>query len=335
MYSSMELGESVLATTNNTLHIATRSGWYRFEQRDGQWIEAEKALTFFSISCLQLDPADSRRVIAGTENFGLFVSDDGGDSWQRPVANVPALSTWAMLALPEKLWVGTRPAALFCADGTGAWSEFADVRLGAMGGSFPPNPEEAPRTRYLAADPHSTNRLYAAIEVGGMLVSDDGGAHWRAANNGLRDLDVHQIQPSAKYNGVVVLACGEANFRSDDRGAHWQEIPPASHRTYGTAVTEDRTGTLYLGVADGRPRTWIRPARADAAVFASNDGGKHWDLAASGLRGAVMDLIPGVDGQGALVGTSEGEVMSVDGSGSRTIVRELPAINGMVLVGME
>jgi len=324
-----------VAGGNQILHIATRSGWYRFELRDGAWVETEKALTFFSISCLQVDPANSRRVIAGTENFGLFISDDRGDSWRRPAVNVPSLSTWAMLALPGKLLVGTRPAALFGSDTTGAWSEFADVRLGAIGGTFPPNPDEAPRTRYLAADPHSANRLYAAIEVGGMLVSDDGGAHWRAANDGLGDLDVHQVQASAKHDGVVVLACGEANFRSHDRGAHWQEIPRASHRTYGTAVTEDGAGTLYLGVADGRPRSWIRPARADAAVFASSDGGTHWDMIASGLRGAVMDLMPGIDERGALLGTSEGEVMSVDGSGYRTIIRGLPAINGMVLVGLE
>lgn len=320
-----------MAGGKHILHIATRSGWYRYELRDGQWAETEKALTFFSISCLQVDPGDSRRVFAGTENFGLFISDDGGDSWRRPAANVPSLSTWAMLALPGRLLVGTRPAALFASDSSESWSELADVRLGAMGGSFPPNPDEAPRTRYLAADPHSTNRFYAAIEVGGMLVSEDGGRHWHSANEGLHDLDVHQIQPSAKHDGVVVLACGEANFRSDDRGGHWQEIAPAGHRNYGTAVTEDGAGTLYLGVADGRPRTWIRPARADAAVLASTDGGKHWELAVSGLRGAVMDLIPGIDGQGALVGTSEGEVMSVGAAGCQTIIRGLPAINGMVI----
>jgi photosystem II stability/assembly factor-like uncharacterized protein len=236
-----------------------------------------------------------------------------------------------MLALPARLLVGTRPAALFASGDLDSWREYADVRLGAMGGTFPPNPDEAPRTRYLCADPNSTQRLYVAIEVGGMLVSDDGGERWRAANDGLGDLDVHQIQASAKHDGVVVLACGEANFRSDDCGRRWQEISRADHRNYGTAVTEDAAGTLYLGVADGRPRTWIRPGRADAAVYASSDGGKRWERVVAGLRGAVMDLIPGIDGQGALVATSEGEVMSIDGAGCRTIIRGLPAINGMVL----
>jgi photosystem II stability/assembly factor-like uncharacterized protein len=191
----------------------------------------------------------------------------------------------------------------------------------------------APRTRFLAVDPKAPNRLYAAIEVGGMLVSEDGGEHWRAANDGLADLDVHQIRPSVNHAGVVVAACGEASFRSSDRGAHWQEITPKGHRTYGTAVTEDDEGIFYLGIADGRPRAWIRRARADAAVFVSTDGGKTWHLAASGLRGAVMDLCPGIDGRGALVATSEGEVMRLDSSGYRTIISGLPAINALAVTG--
>jgi len=74
---------------SKTLHLATRSGWYRFELRDGKWTQTEKALTFFSISCLQVDPANPQRVIVGTENFGLFISDDSGDSWQRLPGDLP------------------------------------------------------------------------------------------------------------------------------------------------------------------------------------------------------------------------------------------------------
>ncbi|HSQ12240.1 MAG TPA: hypothetical protein VLM90_04450, partial [Candidatus Deferrimicrobium sp.] len=138
-----------MATADKILHLATRSGWYRFELRDGKWTETEKALTFFSVSCLQVDPANPRRIFAGTENFGLFVSADGGDTWRRPEPNLPRLSTWSMLALPEKLFVGTGPAALFSSQSTDSWRELEEVLLGAMGGTFPPNPESAPRTRYL------------------------------------------------------------------------------------------------------------------------------------------------------------------------------------------
>jgi len=66
-------------------------------------------------------------------------------------------------------------------------------------------------------------------------------------------------------------------------------------------------------------------------VFASSDGGKHWDIAAGGLLGAVLELTPGLDGRGALAATSEGEVMCIDKAGCRTIISGLPAINAMAM----
>jgi hypothetical protein len=42
----------------NALHIATYSGWYRYEQRGEQWAQVEKALTFWKLTALQVDPSD-------------------------------------------------------------------------------------------------------------------------------------------------------------------------------------------------------------------------------------------------------------------------------------
>jgi hypothetical protein len=41
----------------------------------------------------------------------------------------------------------------------------------------------------IAADHEEPRRLYAAIEVGGMLVTDDDGQHWTAAIDGLANPD--------------------------------------------------------------------------------------------------------------------------------------------------
>ena len=64
------------------LHIATYSGWYRFEQRDGQWAQTEKALTFWKMTALQVDPNDPRHIYVATEHSGLFVTADGGAAWR-------------------------------------------------------------------------------------------------------------------------------------------------------------------------------------------------------------------------------------------------------------
>jgi hypothetical protein len=46
-----------------------------------------------------------------------------------------------------------------------------------------------------------------------------------AAVDGLADPDVHQILPSVKHKGVVIAACGEGAYRSEDRGDHWEKPP--------------------------------------------------------------------------------------------------------------
>jgi photosystem II stability/assembly factor-like uncharacterized protein len=315
----------------SALHVATYSGWYRFEQRDGQWTQTEKALTFWKMTALQVDPGDPGHIYIATEHSGLFVTANGGAEWKRAKPNVPRLTTVSLLAIPGAILAGTVPAALYRASNGGGWQELEGVREGANGGSFPPSPELGARTRYLAADHETPRRLFAAIEVGGMLVSDDEGRQWKAAVSGLDDPDVHQILPSEKRKGLVVAACGEGVYRSLDRGEHWQKVTPSGPRDFGSAVTEDESGAVYLGIALGRPNTWLRKQRADAAVFVSTDGGAQWEIAIEGLSGGVMAMCPGGGGQGIFASTSEGEVLQIDSSGARKIIHGLPSITALAV----
>jgi photosystem II stability/assembly factor-like uncharacterized protein len=164
-----------------------------------------------------------------------------------------------------------------------------------------------------------------------MLVSDDAGRQWNPAINGLDDPDVHQILASAQTKGLVVTACGEGVYRSKDSGEHWGNVTPSGPRTFGSAVTEDSRGEVYIGLALGRPNTWLRKERADAAVFVSKDCGAHWDVAIEGLSGGVMAMCPGIGGQGIFASTSEGDVVRIDASGARKIISGLPSITAIAL----
>ena len=314
------------------LHVATQSGWYRFENQAGKWKQTDRALTFWSLTCLAVDPEQPQVVYAGTEHSGLFISQDCGAHWLRANPNVPKLMLFSLLALPGAVLVGTVPAAMYQGENGGNWKELEGVRKGSQNATFPPSPELQSRTRYIAADPVDPARLYVGIEVGGMLLSDDGGKSWRAANNGLTDPDVHQILACEKQPGAVFAACGEGAFRSLDRGDRWEEITPASH-DYGLSVAEDADGVIYLGSARGRPNTWLKDKRADAAILRSRDLGAHWEPAVEGLQGGVLDMCANSNGRGILAGTSEGDIISVDDSGARVLASGLPCITSVRLGG--
>jgi photosystem II stability/assembly factor-like uncharacterized protein len=316
--------------TTKALHLATHSGWYRFEQQGENWVQVDRALTYWQMSCIQVDPEDPKRAYIGTEHSGLFITNDGGKEWTRANPNVPCLTLSSMLALPGQLLVGTMPAALYC-KANGGWQEIKGVRQGAIGGTFPPNPDLAPRTRVLTKGKKPGSRLYAGIEVGGILVSDDDGESWQSANDGLTDVDIHQILSSNHIDGLVVAACGEGVSRSMDHGAHWEKVTPAGNGTYGNALAEDMNGLIYLGITRDRPRTWTRPGRADSAIYKTSDGGAHWDLVTEDMSGGVMDICAAPSGDGVLVATAEGEVLSVNQSVRRMIISGLPCITAMAL----
>jgi photosystem II stability/assembly factor-like uncharacterized protein len=309
---------------HRALHVATLSGWYRFEKQGGEWKQVKRSLSYWSLTCLSVDPEEPQVIYAGSEHSGLFYSRDGGAHWMRCNPNVPKMMLFSVLALPGTVLAGTIPSAVYRSR-NGSWEELRDVRLNSQEANFPPSPELQSRTRHMAFDPHAPSRLYAGIEVGGLLLSDDGGNSWQPANRGLTDPDVHEILPCANTPGLVLAACGDKAFRSVDRAAHWEEITPPSH-DYGMSLAEDGGGAVYLGSAKGRPNTWLGEAGANAAVLRSRDAGSSWNVVVEGLAGGIMSLCANPDGRGILAGTSDGALLAVDDAGARVAVSGLPCI---------
>ena len=310
------------------LHVATFSGWYRFEQRGSDFIKTKRDLSYWTLTCMSVDPDDPNTIYAGTEHSGLFYTKDAGAHWYRADPQVPKMFLYSALAMNGGVMVGTVPSAVYRSKHGGGWEELAGVRLRSTGANFPPSPELQSRTRYLTFDPENKNRLYAGIEVGGMVVSDDGGRGWEPANEGLTDMDIHEVLASKEHSGMVFLACGEACFRSHDRGGHWENISPKNH-DYGISVAEDKNGVVYVGAARGRPNLWIREQGAMSAILRSGDKGSTWEPIVDRLNGGVMHLCPTPDGNGMIAGTSDGTLLVVDDSGAREVASGLPFVTSV------
>jgi photosystem II stability/assembly factor-like uncharacterized protein len=323
--------EITMSGTNGkkALHVATFSGWYRFEQKGKEFKQTKRDLTYWTLTCMSVDPDNPNTIYAGTEHSGLFYTSDAGVHWHRADPQVPKMMLYSALAVNGSVMVGTVPSAVYRSKKSG-WEELEGVRIHSAGANFPPSPELQSRARYLTFEPDNPKRLYAGIEVGGLVVSDDGGKDWHPANEGLTDMDIHEVLASKQHSGMVFLACGEAAFRSFDRAGHWAEITPKSH-DYGISMAEDKNGVVYLGSAKGRPNLWIREEGAMAAIFRSRDKGSTWEKIVDELSGGVMHMCSTPDGSGMVAGTSDGSLFVVDDSGAREVVSGLPFVTAVDL----
>jgi photosystem II stability/assembly factor-like uncharacterized protein len=122
------------------LHVATLSGWYRFEPNGREWKQTKRDLSYWSLTCMSVDPENPQKIYAGTEHSGLFYTDNAGASWNRAQPNVPKMMLFAILALNGRVMVGTIPSAVYRSK-NGGWEELEGVRVNSAGANFPPSPE--------------------------------------------------------------------------------------------------------------------------------------------------------------------------------------------------
>ena len=128
-------------------------------------------------------------------------------------------------------------------------------------------------------------RVFAAVEVGGVLISNNSGNNWQlvegsdgnpAMNRALGKLihpDVHSIHVHPASPDLVTAPTGGGLYRSTDCGRTWNCL----YTCYCRAVWVDPNNSehIILGPADGVSR--------NGRIEVSRDGGRTWTSASKGL----------------------------------------------------
>ncbi|MDD9904737.1 MAG: YCF48-related protein [Rhodospirillaceae bacterium] len=223
---------------------------------------------------------------------GVFRSDDGGESWadmQVPADGRPIYSMLVHPDAPDTIYAGSDPAAIFKSeDGGRSWRRLATVQPeGAITGCFPV------RVLKMAIDPSDTDHIYAALEVGGVIRSLDGGESWEDISGGLLELshephlrncilsddltegmmDLHALTVSAEQPGTLWIANRMGLFVSEDRGDSWRE--------FGIGRFSDLQYGRDLMVSPHDPKVFVA-ALSDSSrgvagsVYRSDDTGANW-----------------------------------------------------------
>jgi len=298
------------------LFVGTLDGIFRVVRSNGEWQIEGRDLPGAEVNCLCIRP-DRREVLyAGVRGGGLYRSHDAGKRWTR--LGEGALSDKVRaLALdpsnPAVVYVGTEPAALWKSEDEGrSWREITGVRELSDNRKWTyPVPSIQPHLRSIAVDPADSGKLCIAVQVGGLLLSEDGGDSWRDVRYPI-DLDVHTVTFDPSDSGVIYAATGGGEnfpdptpppkgrplYRSADGGESWESITDSLQRTYSVPVRVHPKDSriLYVGVAQDPPPSWLkRPTKANGALMRSSDRGASWEPLAGGLPDPFHGMVECID----------------------------------------
>lgn len=205
------------------------------------------------------------RLYLGTNPGGLFVSDDGGDSfvfnealWQHPSR--------------EEFWFGAG--------------------------------KDTPGICSIVVNPQNPKHLTLAVSVGGIYTSLDGGVTWEGRNQGIQSEflpnptaeyghDPHFITQCPAVPEVLWQQNHCGIYRSTDAGLQWHEVSEKD----GVA----RFGWPICACETNPEVAWVVPARSDMSrvavdqslcVARTEDGGKSWQSFRKGLpQSLCFDIV--------------------------------------------
>ena len=266
----------------------------------GGWEQLTKGLPEATkVQAITVDPTNPDILYIGTHD-GPYRSKNGGDSWERLALPESGLQVWSVLVHPSdprRIYAGTSPVGVFRSDDGGdTWRRLPKAIL----------PERvkmgfACRVMRLAADPARPETIWAGLEVGGIMKTDDGGETWTDCTADLVKLadrphlksrivsdteiegmlDIHAVALTAANPGVPYAAIRMGLFQSTDGGARWRdlEVGRFSPLTYGRdiRVSPQDPRVLYACLSPA--------ARSqDGSLYRSDDVGETWTRFDHGVK---------------------------------------------------
>ena len=314
-----------------------RGGLFRRRPGPGEWEPVTRGLPDgVEVRAIVTHPRDPDVMFVGTQD-GPYRSTDGGERWQRlgfPDRNVVIWTLCIHPTRPEIVYAGAAPVALYRSlDNGDNWHRL----WGAVSPAHCERPGFDTRTIRISVDPGRPDDVYAALEVSGVLRSDDGGETWKDVSRTLIELadephlrsnvggrhcghregmlDSHALAISPAAPGTAFLGVRMGIFRSDDRGETWYDaridrFSPQLKYCRDVIVSPHDPRVLYACMSEAAQGT-------AGSIYRSDDLAQTWrridhgvTIASTAMAISVHPADPNrvysVTRAGQLIGTEDG-----------------------------
>lgn len=291
------------------LYLGTLTGWM-YESHDGgrTWkrLASVGQRDDLALDSIVVDSANPRHLLVGawvlgSTEGGLYVSNDGGLSWEidSDMRGQSIRALTASLSDPKIVVAGTLKGVYRSSDGGEHWQLIS-----------PEGSQEIHEVESIAIDPANPEIIYAGTWHLPWKTTD-GGATWNPIKDGIiDDSDVFSIIIDPKQPNVVYASACSGIYKSEDGGAKFtggvgvnktQGIPSSARRTRVLMQDPQNLNIVFAGTTEG--------------LFRSGDSGASW-LRTTGPEVIVNDVY--VDPENTnriLLATDRGGVLASNDGG--------------------
>ena len=318
----------------DNLLLATRSGLVTCHRNGEEWHAEARSLQDKHFTCV----IHRENVALAGSTDGIYRSEDAGRTWREASEGLTARHVRWMLYHPdtkELVFAGTEPAGIYVSqDGGMTWQDRPEVEQ--LRDQHEWSLPYSPAAGCVRGFAFVGTRGYAAVEVGGVLRSDDSGETWKLVEGSdgnpevegppeqSVDPDVHSVYLHPWSRDVAFASTGGGFYRTTDGGKVWSLVYDCYCRA--AWVNPDDPQNIILGPAKGVDR--------DGSIEGTNDGGLTWVSASGGLdvpwsHHMVERFIQAGDELLAVLSNSELLTTPIAGWEWKRIVPDVPGITSV------
>jgi len=275
LYVSTGIFDREAANSNSATNQPGGEGVVKSIDGGKTWQQVNNGIRNLYVGTLFMHPTNPNILLAGTGNNaypdfgGVYLTTNGGISWQNVLANENINAIEFSLANPDIAYAGSAGAIYRSEDRGQTWRK---VSAGEEGWGSPGVRAGFPID--FQVDPRDPNRIFANNYGGGNFLSVDGGQNWTVASDGYTGAQVRAITVDPTDPATVYAAARSGLFASTDGGNSWigRNAPPAYHLEWN-AVAVDPSNPQHILASNN----W------DPIILQSHDSGKTWNWAGDRL----------------------------------------------------
>lgn len=222
-----------------------------------------------------VNPFFNNMIYAATEGDGLYVSADGGDTWNFTTSGADNFSIIDLVMNPSNpldFYIGCKSMAVYKSSDMGLTWVKANHGLASL------------RVNDIAIDPTNADNIIAGYEAensGGCYISHDGGDTWDVVEN----LPATRFSAVAFDNSGNIYACSkgpstvaqEGVYKSIDGGISWNNTGPDLGPDFETELWEIEISEIFDGLIFVSGNHYGNGGWASTVYRTTNGGDTGWE----------------------------------------------------------